>query len=593
MKRAVAYIRKSTYGSDESGLERQEGSYDRQRAAIKDYAKRNDLEIVKWYEEPVSGKSIRKRKVFLQLAKDAKLPIKGFDHIIFGEYDRFMRHVKEAMRYEVELDDAGVNLHFTNLKNDGSTADQIYKSVVREMAAEYSRELARKVIQGMYRKAKKGSWLGGVNPYGYQAVKEPDGKISLVVFEEQAQIIRDMFKLSLEGWGHKRIARLFNLNGIPTSEAARQRNSFRNKNADGKWSGDVIRHMLRNPIYKGQFRWNKRARVDCFDWRIEGQGTVEIGKLRTESNSFRKNYSHGVTQENMKFYVDRKKNIGEWVVIDNAVPPIITSELFDKVQERFKQFKVKPWKSRDEYKYLMSGGLRCGSCGNSITGHRYSKVNKESGERVFYYYYRCQGDVKKGTHPASNRPMIKQDAIDDVVIDGINERVNRLIDPAETSRLIKSETENAHSFGTNRLIEINKEIGSTDKEMDRIIYAYTKFERSLPESDIAQLKSKRNSLETEKRILLNSGESERPADIDKEIDEFLEKIKDAGEAVRCGSSESKLWVREGFLPKAEVSWYTDKPVRVDLYWRRLPEFAPKESQVHLHIFGANRIMAMT
>lgn len=575
MNRAVAYIRKSTFGADETGVERQEGSYDRQRASILDYAKRNSLDINKWYEEPVSGKSIRKRKVFLQMIRDVKSPNKTFEHIIFGEYDRFMRHVKEGMRYEVELDDAGIKLHFTNLRNDGSTADQIYKSVVREMAAEYSRELARKVIQGMYRKARMGSWLGGVAPYGYRTVKESDAKVSLVVSDNQAEMVRKMFDFSLQGWGHKRIAKWLNENGVETSEVARKRNSFRNKNSDGRWSGDVVRYILRNPLYKGEFRWNKRARVDCFDWKIEGQGTIEIGKLRTELNCFRKTSSHDVINENMKYFIDRTKAHDEWVILENAVPSIVSPAVFDKVQERFKSYGSKGWKRRNDYKYLMSSALRCGSCGNSVTGHRYSKIVKKSGNRTFYYYYRCQGDVKKGTHSASNKPMVRQDAIDQVVVEGMKERINRLIDPTEILRLFKDQMANFFDTGSTRLIELDREIACIEKEIDRVIYAYTKFGRPLPEDEISQLKSKKDLLKAEREFLLASDEPKKPFDLDKEIEEFLSKIKDAEKIVENGDAQSRIRVREGFLPRAEVSWYTDRPTRVDLYWRKLPDVCPK------------------
>ena len=203
--KAVAYCRKSTSGFDENGVERQEGSIDRQRIAVEDYAKRKEIKIERWYEEPgVSGKSMRKRKVFLQMVKDAQAG--KFSAIIFGEYDRFMRDVKEAMRYEVLLDDLGIQLHFTNLSNDGSSGDEIYKSVARQMAAEYSRELARKVVQGMARKANMGSWNGGVPPFGYRTQKNGDGKVHLIVHETESQVVREMFGLSLKEWGHVRIA---------------------------------------------------------------------------------------------------------------------------------------------------------------------------------------------------------------------------------------------------------------------------------------------------------------------------------------------------------------------------------------------------
>ena len=576
MKRAVAYIRKSTYGSDESGLERQEGSYDRQRAAICDYAKRNDLEITRWYEEPVSGKSIRKRKIFLQMVKDAKSPIRSFGHIIFGEYDRFMRHVKEAMRYEVELDDAGVKLHFTNLKNDGSTADQIYKSVVREMAAEYSRELARKVIQGMYRKAKKGSWLGGITPYGYKKMKENDGKISLLINEDQAEVIRKIYSLSLEGWGHKRIARILNENAIPASESARKRSSYRNKNVDGRWSSDVVRYILRNPLYKGDFRWNKNARVDCFDWKIEGQGTIEIGKLRTDLKDFKKDHTFGARNEDVQFYIDRQKVRDEWIVIENAVPAIIPPDIFNSVQARFKTHGTKTWRQKNDYKYLMSSALRCGSCGNNITGHRYSKILKTGNVRGFYHYYRCIGDIRKGTHAASKRPMIRQDAIDSVALDGMKTRLKRLLDREELKSILVECFGGYMNVESMSLSEIDKEIALIEKEMDRLIYAHAKFDRPLPEQEVNDLKFKKDSLVSKRNELMASdGHSvSRPTfDVNKEAENILAKAKDVEDILfgqRTTPSE-RIRVREGFLPRAEVTWYNDSPARVDLYWKQLSD----------------------
>lgn len=569
--KAVAYIRKSTFGTDDNGQMRQEGSFDRQRSAILDYAKRSNLQIIKWYEEPVSGKSVRKRKVFLQMVKDAKSPARDFDHIIFGEYDRFMRHVKEAMRHEVELDDAGVNLHFTNLKNDGSTADQIYKSVVREMAAEYSRELARKVIQGMYRKAQMGSWLGGVAPFGYKRVRELDSKVTLAIVEEQAETVRKIFNMALSGLGHKRIARHLNEQGILSTECARKRRSLLNKNPDGKWSGDTVRYLLRNPIYKGALRWNKQARVDCFDWNIQGRGTVEIGKLRTETKQFRKD-NGSFDRENAKFYIDRTKSKEEWVTVENAVPAIVSPEIFDKVQKRFASYRSSKWQRKNDTKYLMSNALRCGSCGNSITGHRYSKVVKTTGKKTFYYYYRCQGDIKKGTHAGSNRPMIRQEAVDKIALEGMKQRIARLIDPGKVAELFKKQMENYVNSQPDRLGKIEKEIAQIEKEIKRMIFAYTKFEAVIPDEEVNELKAKKQALEAEKESLIASEAKHARFDLDKEVKEFLGGIKDAEQMLNEGSSEDRIRLREAFLPKTEVRWYTDdRPARVDFYWRRIPQ----------------------
>lgn len=560
--KAAAYIRKSTSGTDENGIERQEGSFARQHAAITDYAKRQSIEIVRWYEEPVSGKSIRKRKIFLQMVKDAKNPLREFQCIIFGEYDRFMRDVKEAMRYEVDLDDAGIELHFTNLRNDGSSGDEIYKSVARQMAAEYSRELARKVVQGMVRKAKMGSWLGGVPPYGYRTMKNQNGTVSLQVHTEEAKVVETIFKLSLKGWGHKKIATWLNDQGISTGQAAQVRSSLSNKNPDGKWSGETVRGMLRNVVYKGLYRWNKKARVDCFDWKVEDRGTVEIGKLRTQLPAFKNNGS---------FYTDRNKDADAWISKEGNVPTIIPPEIFDQVQDRFNPYSSRKWRGGNSAKYFMSGFFRCKNCGNGMSGHRYSKIVKQTGKRAFYKYYRCTGDVKKGRHGKIARPMMKMDVVDRAVEEGILRRASAFVDAGRVRDLFKRKVAAFVESKPNRLAQVEKEMRRIEQEISRIIEAYTKFERPLPEDKVMDLKVKKGNLEEERKRLLSSGENYL-FNFEYEADRFLSRANRIDGILKSGDLFERHRLRDCFLKKAEVNWLAPNgDAEVELQWFKVPQ----------------------
>lgn len=561
--KAVAYCRKSTSGIDESGVERQEGSFARQKASIDDYARRKGIEIVRWYEEPVSGKSIRKRKVFLQMVQDAKSQARPFKAIIFGEYDRFMRDVKEAMRYEVELDDAGVELHFTNLQNDGKMGDQIYKSVAREMAAEYSRELARKVVQGMVRKATMGSWLGGVPPYGYIREKDSNGNIGLVVNETEAAVVREIFKMSLKGHGHKYIAMHLNEKGIPTGLAARTRTSLLNRNPDGLWGGSTVRMILRNPVYKGVLRWNKKARVDCFDWRLQGQGTIDIGKLRTQLDSFKKSGD---------LYSDRDKPAGEWIIKVDAAPAIVPAEIFDAVQARFGASR-KVWRRPNSVKYFMAGALRC-SCGNGFVGHRYGKLLKGTGERAYYEYYRCVGDIRKGSHGqrGTARPMLRREAIDSVVRQGIAEQIERFIDPRRITSLFKERIEQFLNGRSDRLSVVEDELAKIEKEMDRLSEIYVRFERPIPEEKIYELNARKKALAAERDTLIAAGERKIVFDASAETTNFLAKIKTVRRLLDSTNPRDRIAARDVFLDRAEVHWDAGggKP-KVSFMWRNVPE----------------------
>lgn len=571
---AVAYIRKSTSGFDEFGCERQEGSFDRQRASIEDFARAKNITIIRWYQEPASGKSIRKRKIFRQMVKDAKSPTRQFEAIIFEDFSRFMRDIKEAQRYEVELDDFGVKLLFTNLQNDDSFGNELYKSVTRTSAADFSRDLARKVLQGMIRKARMGCWLGGVPPYGYRTCKDADGNTWLVIYEPEAIIVRRIYNYSRKGWGHRKIARLLNGEGIPSSEAARKRNSLLNKNPDGRWSGETVRHLLRNPVYKGVARWNKHARVDCFDWTSEGKGTVSIQKLRTENKQFKKNGDCSGHRSHQEFFVDRKKPQKEWIVVEGKAPNIIAPELFDAVQERFRKYSSDKWLKANTAKALMTGAMSCTVCGgNRYHAHSTTKVIKSTGERATYYFYRCSGDVRKGSHAGlPNNLILKRSAIDSVVTEGLCSRIAHLIRPGKVAELFEAKLRTFLGNNPNLLEEIAREIKKVHAEQERMIFAYRKFETPIPEDMIQELKERSKSLEERRDRLISAGHGKVRQEIRHVAEKFLYRIMEARDSMAAEDTQEILHVRQAFLPKAEVSWYNHIQ-KVRMFWRKVPEFA--------------------
>ena len=90
IERCAAYIRVSTQEQKLHGL-----SLDAQRDKLKEYAQKNHLKIVEWYEdEGVSGrKLIKKRPELQRMINDAK--DKKFERIIFIKLDRFFRSIAE------------------------------------------------------------------------------------------------------------------------------------------------------------------------------------------------------------------------------------------------------------------------------------------------------------------------------------------------------------------------------------------------------------------------------------------------------------------------------------------------------------------
>ncbi|MNQ42532.1 Recombinase [compost metagenome] len=201
----------------------------------------------------------------------------------------------------------------------------------------YAKITSRKVKLANHNKTLKGK-THGMKPYGYKR----DVENNFEIFEEEAQYVRKMFHLSLQGIGSYSIANMLNDEGAPT-KFNRFRGKINRKNkftknitefekSNVKWRGNVVHDMLRNPIYKGIRIWNK----EDVEKRIEVKIDVQI----------------------------------------------IEDELWDKVNENLPK-NIKNVGKRVEYNYLLNGIIICGHCGNEVLGKKRPKGNDNS--------YKCKG----------------------------------------------------------------------------------------------------------------------------------------------------------------------------------------------------------
>ena len=157
-KCAAVYVRMST--------EHQQYSTSNQMDAIREYAKRRGLEIVKEYsDEGKSGLNIQGRDSLGQMIRDVQEGRAEFGVILVYDVSRWGRFqdADESAYYEYICRQAGVSVHYCaeQFENDGSPVSTIVKGVKRAMAGEYSRELSSKVFQGACRLVQLGFRQGG------------------------------------------------------------------------------------------------------------------------------------------------------------------------------------------------------------------------------------------------------------------------------------------------------------------------------------------------------------------------------------------------------------------------------------------------
>jgi DNA invertase Pin-like site-specific DNA recombinase len=310
---AAMYLRMST--------EHQQYSLDNQAAAIQAYALKHGFEIVQTYSDAArSGFVLKQRKALRTLLENVVAGGAGYKAILVYDVSRWGRFqdADEAAHYEFICKAAGVRTHYCAeaFDNDGTMPNAIMKMLKRTMAGEYSRELSVKVRDGLRRIAQRGFSTGG-STYGFRRMQvsidreqkgvlargqrkdRPEDRVILVPGPPAAVAnVREIFRLFVkEGKMPKQIAGILCKRGVPYTGLSRK-----------EWCADIVNGILHNPKYAGYLVFGRTSEL-----------------LQTRS-------------------VPRPRE--EWIVLPGAWKAIVSPELFDLAQQKFRNQTV--FKTDDE-----------------------------------------------------------------------------------------------------------------------------------------------------------------------------------------------------------------------------------------------------
>ena len=217
-------------------------------------------------------------------------------------------------------------------------------SLLNEMNRRKQGRLTKKAINDNFKESKS----HGILPYG---LSKDENRI-LIINENEAEIVKRIFKMSLDGIGTNKIAEILNAEGVPTRYNSMEgtitttdTNSKRittRKKSDVKWSGNSIRGIITNPAHKGQRR-----------------------------SGIKTNLQH------------------------HPCPAIFEEHYWNKVNQNLKANRNNSGKVV-EHKYLLKGIVRCGKCGRNYYGR--TRVNKKDN------YYMCSSKRIK-TENCGNRSI--------------------------------------------------------------------------------------------------------------------------------------------------------------------------------------------
>ena len=369
--KATAYIRLS-YTDDRSS---ESDSVSNQRKLIENFVQRNpDIEVVSEKIDDGYSGIIFDRPAFKEMMQD--VTDGNINCVIVKDLSRLGREYIETGRYLRRVFPA-YGVRFIAITDNIDTAhessgDDLTVSVKNIMNEAYCRDISIKTRTSLDVKRRNGDFVGAFTVYGY--MKSEDNKNQLVPDPYAARVVRDIFRMRLEGASALRIARELNRLGILSPLAYKKNNGlpyakkgYADKE-DCKWSATTIIRILQDETYTGTLVQGK-----------QGTPHYKIKQMEQRPES-------------------------EWIRIPDAHEALIAKQDFDLVQ-RIRNLDTRTAPKEDTV-YLFSGVLICGCCGNRMT----RKTNRVNGKEYHYYY--CPTGKKKG---CANPTMLKESILIDCV----------------------------------------------------------------------------------------------------------------------------------------------------------------------------------
>ena len=183
-------------------------------AQVKYYTKaikeRSDWEFVDVFaDEGITGTRADKRPEFQRMIKLCNM--KRIDLIVTKSISRFARNVPECLEYARSLKRIGVGIIFEeNGINTLRMGDELMMTTFSAIAQEESMAISQRLKHMNRERMKRGEYVAGTAPYGYRQVDK-----KLVVYELEAEVVREIFSAYLNGCSISEIVRDLRTRGIP------------------------------------------------------------------------------------------------------------------------------------------------------------------------------------------------------------------------------------------------------------------------------------------------------------------------------------------------------------------------------------------
>lgn len=395
-------------------------------------------EYLVYKDEGITGEIIN-RPDLMRLQRDIERGL--ITKVVCYDPDRLSRKLSVQLLLTEHFHKYNVELQFVKHEYKDNAEGNLFFQV-RGAFSEFDKaKIKHNTMTGRYRKAKNGKVVKNGNLFGYSYDKANN---TYVINEKEAAIIRMMFDAYTTN-------RFQGVNGLALHLTEIKTPT---KRGGGVWHRQVVKQILMNEAYTGTYIQNRWDTVGNYVKKQAGE-KVEYGKMRP---------------------------VEEWII--TSIPPIITKEQFDYTQQLLEQGRRRHT-NFGKHNYMLSGLVRCGRCGCTMTGKKRLSHGKD------FYVYECRKNTAGAKDKGCGR-LMSENKLNKFVWESLLEFFNN------PEKINEFTDEAAPNYIEDELNHLETEIEKTKKGRKRLFQLVTLSEDDL---DLEEIKEQIRDLQLKEKEL--------------------------------------------------------------------------------------------
>ena len=391
----------------------------------------------------------------------------------------------------------------------------------------YAKDISRKIITSFRARQEKGEFLPAFAPYGY--VKSKEVAYRYEVDQETAPYVRMIFEWKAEGVSHNEICKRLNDMGAVTPA--------RRKVDLGIWRAEKYKHTV----------WHGRTIIDIMK-NPTYTGCIVYGRIPKS------------LYEGIKMHRAPEE---EWRYVPDAHEPIISQELFDKVQKMFadraEKFKAKMDENaplRELVTNHFKGKIYCGDCGKRM---RFVKpTDKRYPIDQDHAVYVCGGYLDSG-YSRCSRHSIRYPVVADAVLAAINIQLELALKQEQLIRQMRGSVKEKNLIDkyVGQINYLSQELKKINSKRESLFENFAEGILDEAEYQFAKKKYDDEAVKVEKKLTAEKTKKVRLDDILSLSNEWLEAIHKAENITEVDAGLVKHLV-------SSVKIFEDNRVEVEL-----------------------------